>query len=372
MANIAVMGTLNKPDAKVDSILFLLEDRDYEVRLLVLQKLLNHFTDSKHITDSACIPGNTRLQCILVQRTFSGEDSLNCYVLTAKLLMALSSSNPYPTDSDMPFTLEQYWDKLVVQFAEKRALSVTESVLPLLGALLAQILRHSVHIEWVQQCLVTWSGYIEKYSQKDITLPLREAVVKSLQFTSTQVFASTFDENNKEDARVTAGLAMAQLLQDDDVDVRDDTACIVSEALQLQAPVHHERALELVHKFLTGRFDQSNLLESALSNILAGPESLRKYKAKKMRVNEKTDKYIVETVLENECSQSKVLFAKEDPNIFKEDLIDVQWAHVDLDTLHMKHSVHVQLDQMTARVQQLALFSKTVKKMSRTVSWILI
>jgi hypothetical protein len=228
-----------------------------------------------------CFLSINQLQCILVQRTYAGEDSLNCYVLTAKLLMTLSSKNPYPTNSKMLFTLEQYWDRLVVQFAEKRALSVTESVLPLLGALLAQILRSnsSTNMEWVQQCLVTWSGYIEKYSEKEITLPLREAVVKSLQFTSTQVFASTFDNVHKgiEDARVTAGLAITQLLQDDDVDVRDDTARIVSQALCLQAPVHHERALELVHKYLTSRFDQSHLLESSLAKTLAGAESLRKY-----------------------------------------------------------------------------------------------
>lgn len=73
-------------------------------------------------------------------------------------------------------------------------------------------------------------------------------------------------------------------------------------------------------------------------------------------------------MLDNECSQSKVLFAKEDPNIFKEDLIDVQWAHVDLDTLHLKHAGKVNLDQMTSRSQQLVVFNKTLKKMSRTVS----
>lgn len=193
--------------------------------------------------------------------------------------MSLSSQDPYPTDTKIPFTLEQYWDRLVVQFAEKRALSVTESVLPLLGALLAQILRQPFNnVDWVQQCLLTWSGYIEKYSQKDITLPLREAVVKSLRFTSTQVFSSIFESNNKsiEDARVTAALALTQLLQDDDIDVRDDTANIVSNALALPAPVHHERALELVHKYLTSRFDQSVLLESTLAHTLAGTISLRK------------------------------------------------------------------------------------------------
>lgn len=90
-----------------------------------------------------------QLQSILVQRTFAGEDSLNCYVLTAKLLISLSSKNPYPTDINLPFTLEQYWDALVVQFKEKRALSVTESVLPLLGALLAQVKKDmSFNLMW--------------------------------------------------------------------------------------------------------------------------------------------------------------------------------------------------------------------------------
>jgi hypothetical protein len=55
MANITVMGTLNKPNAKVDDILFLLQDHDYEVRLLVLQKLLNHFTTAE--ISPECIPG---------------------------------------------------------------------------------------------------------------------------------------------------------------------------------------------------------------------------------------------------------------------------------------------------------------------------
>jgi hypothetical protein len=132
MANIIVMGTLNTKDADINGLLFLLVDHDYEVRLLVLQKLLNHFSAAKTV-------GTDELQSLLVQRTFSGEDSLNCFVLTAKLLMTLYSNNPYPTNAKMPFTLEQYWDRLVVQFAEKRALSVTESVLPLLGALLAQV-----------------------------------------------------------------------------------------------------------------------------------------------------------------------------------------------------------------------------------------
>lgn len=56
MANITVMGTLNKPHAKVDDLLFLLQDRDYEVRLLVLQKLVNYFAINT-TTSAECVPG---------------------------------------------------------------------------------------------------------------------------------------------------------------------------------------------------------------------------------------------------------------------------------------------------------------------------
>ncbi|CAO3622452.1 unnamed protein product [Mucor fragilis] len=349
MATIIVHGTLdnNKSNAKVEDLLFLLEDHDYEVRLLTLQKLLNYYSVCPAEDGQS---GIRQLQSILVQRTFAGEDSLNCYVLTAKLLMALNSKEPYPSSSSsqLPFTLEAYWNQLVVHFSEKRALSVTESVLPLLGALLAQILRQTTPSNWVQQCLVTWSGYIEKYSQKDITLPLREAVVKSLAFTSTQVFMSKFDLS-VEDARVTAALAITQLLQDDDVDVRDDTATIVSHALCLKAPVHHERALELVHRHLVARFKDSDLLETTLSASLAGQHALK-------------------TVWENELSQSKALFAKENPNIYKEDLIDLQWANVDLDVIHLTRECGVKsLDSLTARCQQLNEFNHLLRRLSRTL-----
>lgn len=165
------------------------------------------------------------------------------------------------------------------------------------------------------------------------------------------MFISEYDPS-VEDARVTAALAITQLLQDDDVDVRDDTANIVSEALCLKAPVHHERALELVHRHLISRFSKSDLLETTLSASLVGGTTLQ-------------------TVWENELSQSKkALFAKENPNIYKEDLIDLQWANVDLDILHLKRACS-QLknpDSFNARCKQLSLFNALLKRMSRTVS----
>ncbi|CEP08348.1 hypothetical protein [Parasitella parasitica] len=354
MANNIVNTTLKKPNANVEQLLFLLRDRDYEVRLLVLEKLLEYYNEKNNTQQSLeKISG----QAILVQRTFAGEDNLNCYVATAKLLMSLNSQEPYPssTSTTMPFTLQEYWNQLVVQFSEKRALSVTESVLPLLGALLAQILRQSSHSKWVQQCLVTWSDYIEKYSQKDITLRLREAVVKSLSFTSSQVLMS----ESVQDAQVKATLAITQLLQDDDVDVRNDTAAIVSDALGLKAaPVHHERALELVHRHLISQFSASGLLlETTLSHWLtAAANGLHCW------VNEQQQQH-------QHQQQSKVLFAKENPNTYKEDLLDLQWASVDLEILYLKHPSIKHLDSlMVARkCRQLSAFSNLLIKMSRNL-----
>lgn len=81
---------------------------------------------------------NPRLHHILAQRTFEGEDYQNCYVKAAKLLLTLQPVAPYPASSSK-FTIQQYWYKLVDNIAEKRPLSIKESVLPLLGSLLEQV-----------------------------------------------------------------------------------------------------------------------------------------------------------------------------------------------------------------------------------------
>lgn len=149
---------------------------------------------------------------------------------------------------------------------------------------------------------------------------------------------------------MTAILTITQLLQDDDIDVREETASLVSYALSLQVPVHHERALELVHRYLTAHFKQSELLDAKLSSSLEGNHTLQQ-------------------VWENELSQSKALFAKENPNIFKEDLIDVQWANVDLDILRTTFTPKSFVPERVNRtIKQLTLFTQVLRSMARTVS----
>jgi hypothetical protein len=78
---------------------------------------------------------------------------------------------------------------------------------------------------------------------------------------------------------------------------------------------------------------------------------------------------LIEYVWETELSQSKALFAKENPNIYKEDLIDLKWANIDLEILHQKHlpdTVHE--ESVISRTKQLSQFCTVVQSMSETVS----
>jgi hypothetical protein len=87
------------------------------------------------------------LQSKLIQKTFDGEDNIHCFALAAKFLMNLKKSQVYPKatiqqpGTSINFTLDQYWDKLLEHFTNKQSILVTESVLPLLGALLAQVIQ---------------------------------------------------------------------------------------------------------------------------------------------------------------------------------------------------------------------------------------
>ncbi|CAO3700663.1 unnamed protein product [Rhizopus stolonifer] len=347
IANIILFSTLSKTNAEVDDILALIEDRDYEVRLLALEKLSNYFEKHPRASQSGS-SSDTQLHHILLQRTFVGEENQNCYVLAVKLLMTLHPTSPYPlSESNLPFTIQQYWNKLMVNFTEKKPLSVKESVLPLLGALLEQVC-HLEDKKWSQNCFVAWSDHIVRFSQKEVTLPLREATVKSINHACFFLFSNSEEySDNICTARIAALISITQLLQDDDVDVRVDTADIVSKAMRLQTPVHHERALELVHRYLTSNFSGNNSLKTGLESVLNNQGSLQ-------------------SIWEDELSQSKALFAKENPNIYKEDLIDIQWTKVDLDTLYIKSDESIQYEQMESVCQQLIEFTKSVKSMSAT------
>lgn len=75
----------------------------------------------------------------MIQKTYDGENNIHCFAAAAKLLICLKNVQPYPQHCQDKFTIEQYWYKLLEHFYVKKSILVTESVLPLLGSLLAQV-----------------------------------------------------------------------------------------------------------------------------------------------------------------------------------------------------------------------------------------
>ncbi|KAI8146003.1 putative death-receptor fusion protein-domain-containing protein [Fennellomyces sp. T-0311] len=297
MAQILVQDALKKGD--VSSVVYLLEDVDYEVRLVSMELLKKH--------SSYGMKGIDELQQRLLIKTYKGESNLNCFVLAAKFLLALKIDF-----SQVPFARDEYWDRLVDQFISSRSQAVTESVLPLLGSLLAQIFEDdNTDKNWVNQCIALWSKYVVANSNKEITLTLREAAAESIRFMAMHIFES--------EKTIKVRLTLTQLLQDDDIDIRNSMAEIVSKALQLSAPVHSERATELVYINLSKSQQHLEELSSSLLDVLLGEVDLQ-------------------TTCDTELASVKALFAKENPNIYKEDMIDTQWAYVVLDILEARYS----------------------------------
>ncbi|KAI9264395.1 putative death-receptor fusion protein-domain-containing protein [Phascolomyces articulosus] len=252
MAQILVQYALKKKD--VSDVVYLLDDVDYEVRLISMTLLEKH--------SNYDMKGMDALQQQLLIKTFQGESNLNCFVLAAKFLLALKIDFTH-----VPFTRVEYWSRLVEQFVNSRSQSVTESVLPLLGSLLAQVNKNTDK-EWMNQCISLWSKYVVTNSHKEITLPLREAAVESIRFMAMHIFET------EETAKVQ--LTITQLLQDDDIDIRNSVAEITSKALKLTAPVHAERATELVYINLSKSQHHFEELSSSLLSVLLGEEDLRK------------------------------------------------------------------------------------------------
>lgn len=60
---------------------------------------------------------------------------------------------------------------------------------------------------------------------------------------------------------------------------------------------------------------------------------------------------LVGTVWNNELNSNRSLFEKENPNIYKEDMVDIQWAAVDLDQLH-----YHQPEEFSRIMQQQSIF----------------
>ncbi|CAG8450599.1 4907_t:CDS:10 [Racocetra fulgida] len=178
--------------------------------------------------------------------------------------------------------LEEFCKKLFRYMEKSKSSSIIEATLILLGALTAEIWNEtSLPHEFRSLSLKNWTEYINKNTKPEI---------------------------------------------DDDIDIRRTAALIVSKAMGLEDPVDCDRARELCYEHMTNQYSRSLHLYVALLQILT-----RDVKPEQISNANLIFHNIVfiqkDEILKSEMTPSRVLFAIENPNIYKEDLVDIQLAY---------------------------------------------
>ncbi|GBC02144.1 hypothetical protein RclHR1_04480008 [Rhizophagus clarus] len=277
MARIIIKSLTCQGNSEHSSIIIdILNDSDYEVRLVGLEMLIVFFNSSNY--KEICID-KLMLQCKIIKMIFQEEPYQNCFQKAVELLTLIDSETPFPkliSNNFLDFGLEEFWKKLSSYMERAESSTKTEATLPLLGSLLSQIWQDdSLPGNFKSESLNQWCKYIDKNTKPEVvsileTLTLREATTRSLKLFSKYLFKD-LNLFKSEDTQqiITIYLVLVRLAQDDDIDLRHNAALMISEASGLEA-------------------------------------------------NE---------IIEAEINPTRVLFVVENPNIYKEDLIDIQLAY---------------------------------------------
>ncbi|GAB5587982.1 hypothetical protein Unana1_02882 [Umbelopsis nana] len=312
----------------------------YEVRLNAIEIIRKLLKDSKQKNID-----RDGLRRKLSEMIYEQETHLDCFRNAVLLLTEIDSTRPYLDNGSMPFSITDFWFRLVHQMQCSKNQSTQEAILPLIGALLTQILHTQQHTASRLEFVKTWSATFMQYSDSNVTLPLREANVASLSFIAPYIFNNVEEIKsvNLTNEMVATNMAIVQLLQDDDVDVRQDMAAIVSKAIGLQMNVDCEKALEIMYQHMLQNYSDSPSLHQSLKLALCSA-------------------YPVGYALDLN-DNSKVLFEQESANIYRENLIDAQWAAILLNKLTAS-STHSGSDEDTK--QSLSRVSLIIKAIQET------
>ncbi|EXX78916.1 Trm732p [Rhizophagus irregularis DAOM 197198w] len=311
MTRIIIKSLTSQDNSEHSSIIIdILSDSDYEVRLVGLEMLIAFFNSSKY--REICID-KLMLQCKIIKMIFQEEPYQNCFQRAVELLTLIDSENPFPkliSNNSLDFGLEEFWKKLLNYMEHVESSTKTEAILPLLGSLLSQIWQDdSLPGNFKSESLNQWCKYIEKNTKPEVTLTLREATTASLKLFSIYLFKEpNLFKNEDTQQIITLYLVLVRLAQDDDIDLRHSAALMISEASGLEAPVDCDRAREICFEYMTKSYSKSLYLYVSLLQTITG--------------SDKPDE-----VINAETNPIRILFVVENPNIYKEDLIDIQLAY---------------------------------------------
>ncbi|KNC99997.1 uncharacterized protein SPPG_04346, partial [Spizellomyces punctatus DAOM BR117] len=287
-------------------ILDLLDDREYEVQLATIGFIKDH------IHTNTCV-NITSAQIKQKLRSLVLSASVYYQVVqeAAKLLVQMELSDP----SDGPIELENFANSILQVLSSSPKPHLAESILPLLGMEV-----HKVHVapEALQDPQTLSTSYvkiIQFWCRDEQPLAVRASVVTSLQNVIPVI--DRLEESNVVDIL----FLLDQLLQDDDPDIRECTARIVSSMLKFKQPVTASRCRTLLGFHIA-------------THPWAGGFELVVERFQKVLLN-----HDIKTILAGESQSTDVLFAQEEHNSRREEFVDMVLASACLKRLFANQTI---------------------------------
>ncbi|KAF9333758.1 hypothetical protein BG006_003206 [Podila minutissima] len=291
----------------------LLKDSDYEVRMETLESL-----DSLLRSNREGVEAHFELPAIhntLIEILFKGEENLECLRLEVAMVSNIDSKSPFPLGCNVDIV--EFWNRLFMRIDDQATggVAVAEAILPAIGNVFTQIWKdpkidQSLRID----CLNRWADSIHKHANEYQTLQLREAALESIAFFTNQLLDPEQSQPTEDVTRAYLRLLESLIwqLQDDEVEVREEAAQIVSTGFGLSYAVSAEKALTLVYdhqlKLFAGEQASEAQVQMLVESLVSGIMGIGK-----------PGRIVAESL-----QPSKMLFDKESPNLYCEPLVSMQ------------------------------------------------
>ncbi|KAF9192082.1 hypothetical protein BGZ51_006274 [Haplosporangium sp. Z 767] len=339
----SVLGVNNALDKNqaTHMVTTLLNDSDYEIRLEALetlQQLLESNRDSVrkylHVPD---------IHSTVIGTLFRGEENLECLRLEVAMISTLGGNMPFTDSSQV--SIVEFWSRLLNRIDDEATggVAVVEAILPAIGNVFAQIWNDPTVDETLRvDCLNKWARSIHKHANEEQTLQLREAALESIAFFTDQLLAPDQEKPSLE--RTQAYLKLLETLtwqlQDDEAEVREEAAKMVSRGIQLSYAISSEKALTLIYDhqiaLFAGKDADETQLQLLVESLVSGLMGLGK-----------PARLVAESL-----QPSKMLFDKESPNLYREPLISMQLTQLSLERILALPTLPASVSEGLASFQQ--------------------
>ncbi|KAF9963955.1 hypothetical protein BGZ70_007081 [Mortierella alpina] len=343
MISASVLGVttvLNKEQA-TELVRGLLKDQDYEVRLETLETLQALLETNRAGIDASF--NVLSIHATLIEILFQGEENLECLRVEVALLSHIGGPRPFPQGSRVDIV--EFWNRLCMRIDDEATggVAVVEAILPATGGIFVQIwndlaIDRTLRID----CLNRWAAFIYKHADEYQTLQLREAALESIAFFAPHFLAPRQEQPSADitEAYLKLFETLTWQLQDDEADVREEAAQIVSRGIQLPYAVSSEKALTLIYDLQLKLFAGKEATESQLNHLV---ESL---------ISGYIGKGQPAHLVAESLQPSKMLFDKESPNLYREPLISMQLIQRSLETIIARPELPDSVSQKLASFQQ--------------------